>query len=947
MKCIDNSIVFSDELNGIYILANERFTTLQSPDAKNRIIINMTGGLPNTQFLFQDTFFMTESRRTLEAGLPSIIILPLDSNKLYVISDRIVLLDLIRHQKQIIREGRTAGDNFVLLKGQLLWIDIHDKMHRLRPGTKIFEPVTLLDQTGNAWEGSFAGSNMFSQFPFEDAFINAGQLLYKLIPTSDLHQYVIQKLLNEVPENCKINAVAYRKEEEVLVLGTDARGLFVYQPKYLNTFIYEHPPDAITNTYYAQSLIDSTTVLTGNRLLIDVGTHEVKEIFPVHFNPLLLCTDEKGNLFFARGLMLYRYNPRTKQSFQIGTDVQFGLHAITRIDTTIWIGTTVGIGYLQQDSVHWVQRTIDRGERYGIKSMTIDSKGDIWFGSYFQLYRHSRETGHLDSFPLFRNADCRTLAIVDGKLFIGTYGKGYFVYDHGEFIRMPVGRNDELSNVHAFIEDENQYLWITTNRGLYKTHINAVNAFIKDTAQTLDYYTYQEEDGIRSTEFNGGCSPSYLWLPDKLLSLPTIEGLVMFKPSQTPQFFPKDTLVFDAIEIDGKTTRPGHTIKIPANHSNVTVHFAGAWWSRSYNQYVSYKLEGLHSQYQLCAIDQASYAMGHLKTGKYTLWVKRRCGLGAEDFVYSKLHFIVETPWYGKTWAYFMYASVFLLLLWGTSVLKTRSIHQRNIALKKHVAIQTAKLVSSNLQLEDNLQKLADSERNLRKNIRIRDRLISIITHDILTPLRFIGQIARLGCEDNPGEDGMAKRALTDVQNAVHKLFHSTQNILHWVTYQQDHFKISSTNCSPFALVEQLMEDFREMSRFQGNILLNEVPEDDVILTDPRILNIVLHNLLSNAIKYTKNGYVHVRSRVVGRWYLLEVSDSGRGMTPVQLEAIRQGTSRQGEISVEDITAGTGIGLSLVADLMHALRGRWEIDSPEDIGVRVRIFISLDQQAPT
>lgn len=944
VRCIDNSIVFTDALNGVYVLANDLLTTLQTADVKNRIIINMNGSLPNARFLLRDTFYFTESRRTINSGQTAIILLPVDSNKIYMVSDRIVLLDAHRRERQIIRQGRLPEDNYALFNGQFLWFDSWGKLHKLRTGTKVFEPCTLIEENGQPWTGSFAGGHVFSQYPFDEIFFTAGHKLYTLIPTRKSHQFVARIVLDKLPENCIINAVAHRKAEEVLVLGTDSRGVFVYQPKYLRTSIYSHAPDVVTNSYYAQALLDSTTLMASNGLLIDIGSNDVKDLFPYGINPYVLGTDGKGNVLISRGPNIFRYNSLTKHIQQIKTGDLFDAHSLTIMDSTIWLGTTMGIGYIRGDSMQWVHKTTSAGERYGIKCMVTDAKGDLWFGSYFELYRLDRKTGNVDSFPIFKNADCRTLALLHGKVFIGTYGKGYFVFNDGHFVRMPVGRKNELSNVHAFIEDGSNYLWLTTNRGLYKTHMDAVDGFLKDTTQTLDYYTYQEEDGIRSTEFNGGCSPSYLWLPDGRLSLPTIEGLVMFKPSETPHFFPKDTLVFEDIEVDGQRIRPEQNFNIPANHSNITVHFAGAWWNRPYNQYVSYKLEGLHTQYQLCAIDQTSYAIGHLKPGKYTLMIKRRCGFGSDDFVYSRLHFNVLKPWYAETWAYVLYGMVFFLLLWGTSVLNTRNIRKRNIELQKKVAIQTSELMNSNTQLEIHLHKLEHSESNLRKNIRVRDRLISIITHDILTPLRFIGQIARLGGEEKAEEAGLANRALTDVQNAIHKLFHSTQNLLHWVTFQQENFKTASTNCSPFALVEQLMEDFSEMSRFQGNILVNEVPEDDVILTDPRILNIVLHNLLSNAIKYTKNGYVHVRSRVEGKWYVLEVSDSGRGMTPVQLEAIRQGTSWRGETSAEAITAGTGIGLSLVSDLMHALNGRWEIESPEDIGVRVRLFISLDTQ---
>ena len=121
---------------------------------------------------------------------------------------------------------------------------------------------------------------------------------------------------------------------------------------------------------------------------------------------------------------------------------------------------------------------------------------------------------------------------------------------------MPEGRNHELSNAHSFIEDKAGYLWIPTNRGLYKTHLDAIEAYLKDTTFQLDYYAYNEDDGIHNTEFNGGCSPTHLWLPDGRLSLPSFEGLVSFIPEQTPHYFSKDSMVIEYVEVDGRRYRP-------------------------------------------------------------------------------------------------------------------------------------------------------------------------------------------------------------------------------------------------------------------------------------------------------------------------------------------------------------------------------------------------------
>lgn len=938
----DTSMLFIDHLNGMYMMSNDRFTTLREPDANYSDLVRILGSLPAPGFITQDSFFQQELARTKNASQLTIMVLPLDADHVVVVSDRIAYLDLKKHQRRILSPGRESGDQFALLGKTLLKIDSRHELLRLNTEGSPFERCVLINEDGTTWKGSLRDARLFSQFPFEDVFVSDGKNLYRLAPGPNRLTFTIRPVLDLLPDNCTITAITYRATDDVLVVGTDSRGVYMYHRKNLTTYIPSIEGAVRNDTYYAQCLLDSTTLLAGNSLILDTKTFSVKGSLPKKINDILLATDIHGQVYYTRGKSLMRYNPTTKKEFLIDEKEAFATHCITLLDSTIWVGTSIGAGRIIGDSIEWLYKTTFKSDHYGIKTICKDHEGNLWFGSYFQLYRLNLPTYRLDSFPALVNTDIRDITMIRNKMFIGTYGNGYYVYHNDKLTPMPKGRMNEMSNTHTFIEDDQGYLWMSTNRGLYKTHLDAVDAYLNDTTLQLDYYAYLEEDGIYNTEFNGGCSPTHLKLPDGRYSLPSLEGLVVFNPANTPHYFPKDSVVIEYVEIDGQRYRPENLGAIAANHSNIRIHFAGAWWNRPVNQYVYLAMGESEGDFRLSNISQTANSLGHLKPGKHTFVIRRRSGFGPEDFVYSRLHFTVEKPWYARGWAISLFLLGLFLLTWGTSVLYSRSIRQRNILLRRKVDEQTKELLASNVQLEENVNKLARTEIHLRKNIKVRDRLISIITHDILTPLRFIGQIARLGAEEKPSDTGLTKRALTDVQNAVHKLFHSTQNLLHWVTYHQEQFKTTTINCSPFALVEQLMEDFSEMSRFQGNTLKNEVPEDDVILTDPRILTIILHNLLSNAIKYTQRGEITVRSSIEHKWYILEVSDTGRGMTTAQLEAVRDGTTQHGEISVEDLTAGNGIGLSLVADLVHALHGRWEIDSSEGNGVWVRIYLSLE-----
>jgi hypothetical protein len=606
----DSNIVFIDQSNGVYALKHDRFTTVQAADNRDNNIPNMMGGLPSVDFIVQDTFFTQEVKRLPRNDIIRIRIFPLNPNLVYIVSDRLVLIDRLHHSRKIILDSITDQDQFALLNKTLLWLDEYNRLLCLKTNTDSFESCGLVDERGNPVITSWTTNQWFNSYPFREAFIDNGERLYNVQSTEDPKRFVLRMELETLPDNCKIINVVHHPDEDILILGTDTKGLYTYRRKFIRTITYDDPHHKITDSYSAQCLVDSNTLLASNGLLIDLSKNAAIGKFPFKFNPYLLCPDEQGTIYYIRHFKARRFDPLSNQEYPISSDEPFEAQCITRLNGTIWIGTNTGVGYIDRDSIKWLLRTPYKSNKIGIKCMVMDLDSNLWLGSYDVLMKYDLKTHHIDTFPLIKNADYRALALIRGNLFIGTYGKGYYVYSDGRFIHMPAGRNNELSNTHAFIEDDDGYLWIPTNRGLYTTHLDAIDAFLKDTAQTVDYYVFQEEDGIRNSEFNGGCSPAYLWLPDGHLSLPTIEGLVFLNPTEAPHYFSKDTIVIESIKADRVKYSQGQQVIIPSNHTNITIQFAGAWWSQPYNQYISYQLEGLQDRFQLCDIGQTSLVIG-------------------------------------------------------------------------------------------------------------------------------------------------------------------------------------------------------------------------------------------------------------------------------------------------------------------------------------------------
>ena len=77
---------------------------------------------------------------------------------------------------------------------------------------------------------------------------------------------------------------------------------------------------------------------------------------------------------------------------------------------------------------------------------------------------------------------------------------------------MPMDRNNYLAAAHSFLEDQNGYLWVTTNRGLFQMAIKDLHQYLENNAFSPYYHYYEQSDGLLTNEFNGGCNPSGITL---------------------------------------------------------------------------------------------------------------------------------------------------------------------------------------------------------------------------------------------------------------------------------------------------------------------------------------------------------------------------------------------------------------------------------------------------
>jgi signal transduction histidine kinase len=161
-------------------------------------------------------------------------------------------------------------------------------------------------------------------------------------------------------------------------------------------------------------------------------------------------------------------------------------------------------------------------------------------------------------------------------------------------------------------------------------------------------------------------------------------------------------------------------------------------------------------------------------------------------------------------------------------------------------------------------------------------------------------------------------------------------------------FEIETLDLAEF--LTEIAGDFKPPAGREGPCLL--VPEDHAVApvrVDRNKLRQALGNVMSNAYKYSPEGgavhisVVHERGRTgVAAWVGVRVRDHGMGMTPEQLKRVSERFYRadsSGNIP------GTGLGMSIVKEIVELLGGRLELSSAMGEGTTVTIWLPGSEPA--
>lgn len=233
------------------------------------------------------------------------------------------------------------------------------------------------------------------------------------------------------------------------------------------------------------------------------------------------------------------------------------------------------------------------------------------------------------------------------------------------------------------------------------------------------------------------------------------------------------------------------------------------------------------------------------------------------------------------------------------------------------------------------------SEQNilLEADNKTKDKLLSIISHDLRSPLVNTKGILNLVNQGIVPED-QAKQLLLQLETQYMGTTSLLDNLLFWLKGQMSGKNLDKINMPVFPIVKGLEDEHRMLLDRKQILINNEIDPKFTITADKEMIRIVLRNLISNAIKFTpEKGVIRVFASADNTETRISIQDSGIGMTP---ETIQRVNAKQYYTTAGTaLEKGSGFGLMLCCDLISRHSGQLKIESEPNHGSVFTILLPI------
>jgi PAS domain S-box-containing protein len=228
------------------------------------------------------------------------------------------------------------------------------------------------------------------------------------------------------------------------------------------------------------------------------------------------------------------------------------------------------------------------------------------------------------------------------------------------------------------------------------------------------------------------------------------------------------------------------------------------------------------------------------------------------------------------------------------------------------------------------ITQLKRKEEELQKANRTKDKLFSIVGHDLknsFTTIRgFSDLLRRFTPPDEP-----TQHYISQINEAAGETLVLLDNLLNWARSQMGNMMHAFNELCLNEVSNQILSLYKTPIHRKEIRIVNEIPEDIVVKADQDMIHTILRNLISNAVKFTENGVIFLSAEKNHSEVKIKIRDTGVGMSEEDIHNLLHFSEYRSQSGTHG-EQGTGVGLMLCRELIQMHGGTLEIESSPDEG---------------
>ncbi len=238
-------------------------------------------------------------------------------------------------------------------------------------------------------------------------------------------------------------------------------------------------------------------------------------------------------------------------------------------------------------------------------------------------------------------------------------------------------------------------------------------------------------------------------------------------------------------------------------------------------------------------------------------------------------------------------------------------------------------------------EKLEKAEKKLKSLLEYKDKFVSIVSHDLRSPVAAVLGIADMLVNDKKELSKLDEfyiEMIHSIKDEMLRLLDYNDKLYHWSNLELGNFQIVKEKVSLNKIISTALRTAEKKLLSKHISVSTNIKKDIEVDVDSTLFLQVLNNLLANAIKFTPdNGSVSINV-TKGKNLQISVNDSGVGMSKRVSDSLLSGFTSNSSMGT-DGEKGTGLGLSIVIKILDAHGFTLKINSEEGVGSEFIITI--------